>query len=291
MEALQTAASNLEESEPSKIVGEEGSRGHGGLEGCLSPLSLDGKVRNMIFKRAKQLKKVMEKCVGVYKVVVGADLDAVDTEPDDGISEYACVEVNGGLDMVWKAFRGAGWGVMGPCDLRQEACPEYREQFMEGVLDDVTTLAPDMAWLFPPPEPWLTQPGENPREVRRARKAEKSNVKVALDLFDLQVESGRQAVFVHPIESEMWEVPSVKRLVERWDTYVSHFDMGAYGDYTEGVLKTMKAVCTHEVLGRALSLKQVGDFPTRGPGEEECQVPENFGKVVFEAARRVKHER
>ena len=269
--------------------GEEACIGHGGIEGCLSPLSIGGKCRNAIFKQAKQLKCAMDKCVNVYKVALNEDLEDTNMEPEDGVSEYACLEVNNGTDMVWKAFQEEGWGIMGPCDLRQEACPEYRAEFMEGVVEDVTAMAPEIAWLCPPTEPWMAAPGEHLRDLRRARKAERGNVKVTLDLFDIQVGAGRQAVLAHPIQSELWEVPSVKRLAERWDTYVTHFDMEAYGSYAGEEMRTMRAVCTHEVLGRALSLRQEGERAVL-PGDATSEVPRHLGQVVYEAARRVKQD-
>ena len=98
-----------------------------------------------------------------------------------------------------------------------------------------------------------------------ARKKDKGNVRLSAELCNRQVETGRQAVLTHPVNSALWEVPSVMRLVERWDTYVSYYDLGAYGCNQNSESVPMRAVSTHDALAQALTFKREGGSEWDGP--------------------------
>ena len=111
---------------------------------------------------------------------------------------------------------------------------------------------------------------------------------LSVELFNRQqVETGRQAVLTHPVNSALWEVPVMR--VERWDTYVTHYDLGAYGCNQKSESVPMKAVSTHDALAKALALKREGAFNAGWcAGGPLCLVSEDFGAVMFHAAQRIR---
>ena len=71
-------------------------------------MNLDSKVKMNLVKRAGQLKNILDKCVSVYKTVVAEQEVEAEEEPEsEGEAECACLEVNGGTDMVWGVFKRA----------------------------------------------------------------------------------------------------------------------------------------------------------------------------------------
>ena len=135
------------------------------------------------------------------------------------------------------------------------------------MIDEINTFRPELVWIALPCTlwgPWTRiSYKDRPQELRRLRLKQKKLINLAIEAATVQIAVGNHVAFEHPRDSELWNKPDVKELLQMPHFQEVDFDMCSFGlkAVSDGGLlkKPTKVMCTDPGYAAALHRPCAGD--------------------------------
>ena len=125
------------------------------------------------------------------------------------------------------------------------------------VIDEINTFRPELIWIALPCTVWgpwtRINYKDRPQELRRLRLKQKKLINLAIEAATIQIAGGNHVAFEHPRDSEIWNKPDMKELLQTPQFQEVDFDVCSFAISDGGPSKKpTKVVCTDPGYAAAL---------------------------------------